>query len=132
MDNNELRERVAALRQRSFDLSCAVIRRYPRKPFLDEPSRIVWRQLVRAVTSSVLNFEEAQAASSDADFVAKMQIALREIKETRVAIRLIIACELTGHPDVEACEDEARQLGLIFAKIIVNKKANISRHRQNS
>lgn len=129
MDNEMLRKRVAALHQRSFDLACAVLKGYPKKAFLDEPSRVVWRQLLRAVTSSTFNFEEAEAGSSDADFIAKMQIALREIKEARVAIRFIVTCELAGHQAVGCYEDEARQLALIFAKIIVNKKANAARHR---
>ncbi|MGH9219220.1 MAG: four helix bundle protein [Vicinamibacterales bacterium] len=123
------RNRVAALHQRSFDLACAVLKVYPKKPYLDDPSQVVWRQLVKAVTSSTFNFEEADAGSSDADFLAKMRLALREIKEARVAIRLIVACELAGHQDVAAHEDEARQLALIFAKIIVSKKANLERRR---
>jgi four helix bundle protein len=129
MDNEALRKRVAALHQRSFDLACAVVKSYPKQPFLDEPSRVVWRQLVKAVTSSTFNFEEAEAGSSDADFLAKMQIALREIKEARVAIRFVTACKLAGHEAVGAHEDEARQLALIFAKIIVNKKANMAARR---
>jgi four helix bundle protein len=125
--NNQHRERIAALHQLSFDLACGVLKAYPKKPFVDDPSRIVWRQLVKAVTSSTFNFEEAEAGSSDADFLAKMRISLREIKEARVALRLLIACELAGHEAVGAYEDEARQMALIFAKIIVNKKANLER-----
>ena len=126
MNDQTHRERVAALHQRSFDLACGILRAYP-KPFLDDPSRVVWRQLVRAVTSANFNSEEAEAASSEADFLAKMRIALREVKEARVAIRLIVACELAGHEAVRGYEDEARQMALIFAKIIVNKKANMER-----
>jgi 23S rRNA-intervening sequence protein len=62
---------------------------------------------VKAITSSTFNFEEAEAASSDADFLAKMRIALREVKEARVAIRLIVACELAGYEVVGGYEDEA-------------------------
>ena len=127
MDNQPNRQRIIALHQRSFDLACAVLRAYPRKPYLDDPSRVVWHQLVKAITSSTFNFEEAEAASSDADFLAKMRIALREVKEARVAIRLIVACELTAHQAIAECEDEARQMALIFAKIIVNKKTNLER-----
>jgi four helix bundle protein len=129
MDNQPHRQRIAALHQRSFDLACGVLRAYPKKSFLDEPSRVVWRQLIKAITSSTFNFEEADAASSDSDFLAKMRIALREVKEARVAIRLMVACELAGHGVVCRYEDEARQMALIFAKIIVNKKANMTRPR---
>ena len=47
----------------------------------------------------------------------------------RVAIRLMVACELDGHTAVCRYEEEARQIALIFAKIIVNKKANMNRPR---
>ena len=129
MNNQTHRDRIAALHQRSFNLACAVLKAYPKGPYLDDADRVVWRQLVKAITSSTFNFEEAEAASSDADFLAKMRIALREVKEAHVAIRLIVACELAGHQSVSVHEDEARQMALIFGKIIVNKKANLGRPR---
>ena len=129
MWNDDLRARTLALQQRSFALTCAIINGYPRKS-LDDPSRIIWRQLLRAASSSTFNLEEADAASSDADFLSKMRIALREAKEARVAIRIIVRCELAGHAAVAKHEDEMRQIALIFAKIIVNKRASMARLRQ--
>jgi four helix bundle protein len=123
--SNDSRVRVLALQQRSFDLACAIIDAYPRQRYPDEPSRVVWRQLLKAATSSTFNLEEADAASSDADFLAKMRIALREAKETNVAIRVIRRCELAGHDRLGAAEDESAQMARIFGKIIVNKKANM-------
>ena len=111
------------MQKRSFELSCNVIKAYPKTRGLDEPSRLVWRQLIKAVTSSTFNLEEAD--SSDADFVSKMRIALREAKETRVAIRLLTACELAGARAVGKYEDEANQMASIFATIVKNKKANM-------
>lgn len=108
------RARILAPQQRSFDLACAVILAYPKARLLDDPSRITWRQLVRAVTSGTFNLEEADAASSDADFLAKMRIALRETKEARVAIRIIVRCSLAGYAEVAKYEDEAMQLSLIY------------------
>lgn len=129
MTNDELRRRTLELQQRSFALTCAVVSAYPKRPYLDDPSRIVWRELIKAATSSTFNLEEADAASSDADFLAKMRIALRESKEARVAIRIIVKCALAGHETVAKYEDETRQLALIFGKIIVNKKASMRRPR---
>ena len=123
------REQILALQQRSFDLACGVINAFPKQKFLDNASRVVWHQLIKAVTSSTFNLEEADAASSDADFLSKMRIALREAKETRVAIRLIVACRLAAYEAVGPYEDEARQMAAIFATIIVNKKASMRRNR---
>jgi four helix bundle protein len=121
------RERILALHERSFKLACNVINAFPRRRNLDDASRLIWRQLIRAVSSSTFNLEEADAGSSDADFLAKMRIALREAKETRVAIRLIVACKLDGYTTVGQYEDEARQMAAIFATIIVRKKASMTR-----
>jgi four helix bundle protein len=96
---------------------------------MDDASRLIWRQLIKAVTSTAFNLEESDAASSDADFLAKMRIALREAKETRLAIRLLVRCKLAGYIEVAPYEDEARQLSLIFGKIIVNKMASVKAKR---
>ena len=111
------REQILALQRRSFDLACGVINAFPKQTHLDDASRIVWRQLIRASSSSTFNLEEADAASSDADFLSKMRIALREAKETRVA----------AYGSVARFEDEARQMAAIFATIVVNKKASMNR-----
>ena len=126
------RERTIALQTRSSKLACNVINAYPKRRYLDDASRLIWRQLIRAVSSSSFNLEEADAGSSDADFLAKMRIALREAKETRVAIRLIVACSLEGAPAVGPYEDEARQMAAIFATIIVNKKGIMARRTNSS
>ena len=47
-------------------------------------------QLVRSGTSPMSNYEEACAAESPADFVHKLGICLKELRESRGWIRLII------------------------------------------
>src|SRR4051812_15699740 len=46
-------------------------------------------QLVRSGTSPGSNYEEACAAESKADFVHKLKIVLKELRETRYWLRLI-------------------------------------------
>ncbi len=119
------RARTVALQKRSFALTCAIICAYPKPKPLDDPSRDIWRQLVRAASSSTFNLEEADAASSDKDFLAKMRISLREAKEAHVAIRLIVHCKLVAHGEVVRFQDEANQLASIFATIVKNKAENM-------
>ncbi len=47
-------------------------------------------QIVRSGTSPALNYGEAQAAESKADFVHKMKICLKELRETHVCLKIII------------------------------------------
>lgn len=47
-------------------------------------------QMVRCSTSPMLNYGEAQAAESRQDFIHKMKVVLKELRETRVCIKFIL------------------------------------------
>ena len=51
-------------------------------------------QIVRCATSPPPNYEEACAAESRDDFIHKMSICLKELRETRMWLRLILEAEL--------------------------------------
>ena len=46
-------------------------------------------QLIRSGTSPALNYGEAQGAESRKDFIHKMKIILKELKESRVCLKII-------------------------------------------
>jgi four helix bundle protein len=46
-------------------------------------------QLVRSGTSPALNYGEAQAAESKKDFIHKMRICLKELRESYVCLKII-------------------------------------------
>ena len=46
-------------------------------------------QIMRSATSPVLNYGEVRAAESEADFVHKMKICSKELRETFICIKLI-------------------------------------------
>jgi four helix bundle protein len=76
-------------------------------------------QIVRAAVSAASNAEEADDGSSDRDFRAKERICLREIKETRLRLRVLRA---TGYleADADPLIAESRELVLIVSTIIRN------------
>jgi four helix bundle protein len=51
-------------------------------------------QLIRSGTSPAPNYGEAQSAESQADFVHKLKIVLKELRETRVWLLMIRHAEL--------------------------------------
>ena len=81
-------------------------------------------QLVRCGTSPPPNYEEACAAESPRDFIHKMSIVLKELRESRVWIRFIIKAELLPAQKMVDLEDEATQLCNIVGKSIVTAKEN--------
>jgi four helix bundle protein len=115
------RLRTLKLQERVFTFASSVVRNCPTSA-LDIASREIRRQLVRAATSTSNNLEEADEASSTADFIAKMKLALREAKASRRCLRFVVECKLARHQQVSGLLDEARQIGAIFAKIVINTK----------
>lgn len=76
------------LREKTFSLSVQVIRLY-RTLAKNRGDEILARQLLRSATSIGANVREAVYGVSRADFVAKMQIALKETAETEYWIELL-------------------------------------------
>jgi four helix bundle protein len=51
-------------------------------------------QLIRCGTSPAPNYGEAQGSESRADFIHKMKVCLKELRETRVWLRMIVRAKL--------------------------------------
>jgi four helix bundle protein len=81
-------------------------------------------QLVRCGTSPAPNYDEACAAESRNDFIHKLMVALKELRESRCWIRLIIKTELLPEQRMSDLLDECTQLCNILAQSVVTAKSN--------
>lgn len=88
-------------------------------------------QLVRSGTSPAPNYAEACAAESKKDFIHKLAIVLKELRESSVWIRLIVKSELIPEQRLELLRNECDQLCKIIAKSLVTAKTNLT-HSNNS
>lgn len=80
-------------------------------------SRII-NQLVGSSGSVGANYCEANGSESKKDFVHKLRIGLKEIKETKHWLRLLAAAEPDIKPELAPLTQETEELYLIFSKII--------------
>ena len=71
-------------------------------------------QLVRSSTSPALNYGEAQAAESRNDFIHKMKICLKELRETYVCVQLILLKQWIRNDSIEAVNKENNELISVF------------------
>ena len=81
-------------------------------------------QLSKSATGCALIYGEAQAAESKADFIHKMKVVLKEIRESRINLRVIIEKPLIVNEKVETALKEANQLMAIFLKSVATAKKN--------
>jgi four helix bundle protein len=74
-------------------------------------------QLLRSGTSPALNYAEAQGGESKNDFIHKIKIVLKELRETQVCLKIIHKAKLFKSEDeLKVVLKEATELVAIFAK----------------
>lgn len=82
------------------------------------------RQVLRSGTFPAPNYAEARGAESNADFIHKLKIALKELNETSVWLRMVSRAELMKISLVEELSDENQQLCRILNATIKTSKRN--------
>ncbi|MDD5572080.1 MAG: four helix bundle protein [Bacteroidales bacterium] len=75
-------------------------------------------QIVKSGTSPALNYGEAQSAESRNDFIHKLKIILKELRETLISLKIIKRVPLTkGTDTIEKALVECNELIAIFKKV---------------
>ena len=76
-------------------------------------------QLIRSSTSPAFNYGEAQAASSTKDYIHKMRICLKELRETNVGLKIIDRGGLINNQELlDTAKKECGELIAIFVTSI--------------
>ncbi len=81
-------------------------------------------QLVRCGSAPGPNYEAGCAAESRADFVHKLRIVLKELRESRYWLRVIVCGKLLPEQKMEVLIDESNQLCKIIGKSVATAASN--------
>ena len=82
-------------------------------------------QLLRSGTSPALNYGEAQSGESRKDFIHKIKIALKELRETFVCLKIIFrAKHYKSGEKMKAAMTENNELISIFVKSVETAQKN--------
>lgn len=79
-------------------------------------------QIIRSAGSAALNYGEAQGTTTVKDFIHKASVTLKELKETRVALKILIELKLGKASSSPGLLKECEELIAITATMIKNKK----------
>jgi four helix bundle protein len=110
------------LEERLLDFSAAIIR-FTETVSRSQAGTHVAGQLLRFGTSSLPNHGEAQGAESAADFIHKLSICLKELRETRRWLRLAQRVPLVRQPaSAEPVLRETEELIRIFFSSIATAR----------
>lgn len=93
--------------------------------YLNEQKKefILSKQILRSGTSIGANIAEAQQAQSNADFISKMNIALKEAAETKYWIKLLEATGYLSNTETKSILAECIELERILYSIIRTSKS---------
>lgn len=84
-------------------------------------------QVAKSSTSSALNYGEAQAAESPRDFLHKIKVVLKELRETQVNLRIIKGSKLfKDEAKLNLALQESNELVAIFTASVVTARKNMS------
>ena len=110
----DLEERTASFAESVIDIVKTII--------TTPVNRRIITQLVGSSGSIGANYCEANEAESKKDFMHKIGICKKEIKETKHWLRLLIRSNPDKKTDLSKLSQEAQELLLIFSKILSSSK----------
>ncbi|UCC85407.1 MAG: four helix bundle protein [Gemmatimonadota bacterium] len=118
--------RVYDLEDRLVALAAATCRIAAELPS-DRVAGHIATQLTRCCTSPAANYAEARGAESRRDFVHKMKVCLKELRETMTWLKLLRMLEI-GQPEAtEEAIGETDELIAIFVTSIATARRNDKR-----
>ena len=92
----------------------------------EEKEFILSKQLLRSGTSIGANIAESQSAQSSADFIHKLEIALKEAKETHYWLEKLLVGEYINEVGYKSMSNDNVEIIKLLTSIIITKKRNIS------
>ena len=121
IENGELRIMANVVEEKSFQFAIRIVRLYQ---YLRSKKKefVLSKQLLRSGTSIGANVAEAQQAQSRADFLSKINIALKEAAETEYWLRLLRATDYMVEKEFRSIYDDCEQVKKLLVSIVKSTK----------
>ncbi len=107
----------ATIEQKSFQFAVRIVKLYKHLR-VAKKEFVLSKQLLRSGTSIGANVAEAQQAQSRADFISKLNIALKEAAETNYWLRLLQATDFLSDAEFQSVHNDCRELEKILTSIL--------------
>jgi len=90
----------------------------------EKKGTVISKQIIRSATSIGANANEAIYGQSKADFIAKLQISLKETAETEYWLRLLILSEYITDKEGNSLLDDCLEIKRILISTLKTAKEN--------
>ena len=116
-------EKSNIIKDKSYELALRIIKLY--QAMRNEKEFVISNQLLKSATSIGANVEEATAAQSKKDFIAKMAIASKEARETNYWLRLLHDSTICKSGDIIPLIKSSEEIIKILTSIVKTSKENV-------
>ena len=111
------------VKDKSLEFAVRIVNLY--KFLVNEQKEFVMsKQILRSGTSIGANIREAEQAQSRADFINKLNIALKEANETEYWLELLIRTEYITREQYESIKNDSTEINKLLISIIKTTKNN--------
>jgi four helix bundle protein len=117
------------IRDRSFEYACQVVDFCQQLSEGGGVGRLMVPPLLNCSLSFATMLEEARSAESDADFVSRCCIGLKEARESWTRMRVCQRCRIGPQSGVSMLVGEGNELIAIVTTIIKNKRKSVAAKR---
>ena len=118
-----LKLRPREIRARSFAYALRAVKLYQHlQRQRDGAGWILGKQYLRCATSIGANIEEAQGSESRADFVHKLGIAQKEVRESLFWLHLLDETHIVPNAKLKPLMRETEELVAVITSIVINTK----------
>ena len=90
----------------------------------EKKETVIAKQIIRSATSIGANANEAIYGQSKADFIAKLQISLKETAETEYWLRLLILSDYITEKEGKSLLDDCLEIKRILISTLKTAKEN--------
>ena len=121
IENGELRIMNSTIQEKSFQFAVRIVK-LCRHLQTEKKEFILSKQLLRSGTSIGANVAEAQQAQSRADFIAKLNIALKEASETEYWLRLLHETDYFENKSFQSIWSDCNEVKSLLVSIVKSSK----------
>lgn len=111
--------------EKSFNFSIRIVKLYRFLLKEDRSLEPILKQILRSGTSIGANITEAQNAPSTKDFINKLNISLKEARESEYWLNLFNASDIINNKSYESLKTDCKELIKLLTAIIKSAKNNL-------
>lgn len=111
--------------EKSFNFSVRILKLYKYLLKQDRLLEPILKQILRSGTSIGANITEAQNAPSTKDFINKLNISLKEARESEYWLNLFRASDIIDENSFKSLQEDCKELIKLLITIIKTAKSNL-------